>query len=288
MINKQKNTLITPSAWVVNPQDRGRKSIKNGKVYLKDSEEFQIELHNPLQECVLTDIKLNGNSISKSGLILKPGQRFYLDCFIDDKKKFIFNTYEVENNSESLNAINKNGSLEVYFYKESVTSIDNWNRKLNTIVINKYYPSYQPYWYTTPNIYFSNISNPIVTSTNTTYGTTYGTGNINLTNSIGTITSTPINSTIETGRVERGENSNQKFDEIEMDFDNYYISSVILELLPESRKPEELKNVKPKQTQIKNSDEVIELIKKLSDLHKNGILTDEEFSNKKSELLSKI
>jgi hypothetical protein len=33
---------------------------------------------------------------------------------------------------------------------------------------------------------------------------------------------------------------------------------------------------------------VIELIKKLSDLHSSGILTDEEFSSKKAELLSKI
>ena len=32
----------------------------------------------------------------------------------------------------------------------------------------------------------------------------------------------------------------------------------------------------------------IELIKKLADLHSAGILTDEEFSEKKSELLSKI
>ena len=32
----------------------------------------------------------------------------------------------------------------------------------------------------------------------------------------------------------------------------------------------------------------IELIKKLADLHSAGILTDEEFSTKKTELLSKI
>ena len=36
------------------------------------------------------------------------------------------------------------------------------------------------------------------------------------------------------------------------------------------------------------SDEVIDLIKKLSELHTAGILTDEEFSSKKLELLSKI
>jgi uncharacterized protein YjgD (DUF1641 family) len=50
---------------------------------------------------------------------------------------------------------------------------------------------------------------------------------------------------------------------------------------------------KSKKTEAKNkgleeNDEIIELIKKLSDLHSSGILTDEEFSNKKSDLLSKI
>ncbi|MFM7978380.1 MAG: hypothetical protein ACKPKO_03610, partial [Candidatus Fonsibacter sp.] len=78
-----------PNAWIVSPNDKGRKSIKNGKVFLNDGDEFEIELFNPLTECVLADIKLNGQSISKTGLVLKPGQRFYLDCFIDDKKKFV-------------------------------------------------------------------------------------------------------------------------------------------------------------------------------------------------------
>ena len=36
------------------------------------------------------------------------------------------------------------------------------------------------------------------------------------------------------------------------------------------------------------SNDVIELIKKLADLHLAGILTDDEFSEKKAELLSKI
>ena len=113
MVQITKNHVSKPNAWIVNSTDKGRKSIKNGKVYLKDSEEFQIELFNPLQECVLADIKLNGNSISETGLVLKPGQRFYLDCFIDDRKKFIFNTYDVDNSLESLSAISKNGGLEV-------------------------------------------------------------------------------------------------------------------------------------------------------------------------------
>lgn len=306
---KIANNLVSkPSAWIVNSSDRGRKSIKNGKVYLKDSEEFQIELFNPLQECVLADIKLNGNSISESGLVLRPGQRFYLDCFIDDKKKFIFNTYDVESTVESLNAISKNGGLEVFFYKESVVSINNWRNKLNTIVIEKHYPNYQPFWYTTPNIYcgstiktgglsgtttggyYVNGLNNIGTTTNTAYysSNSVNTSNVDLSNCFGTLTSTsmPISSSIETGRVEKGEKSKQKFDTIDMDFDNYYISSTILELLPESRKPLDAKKLKKKEK--KASNETIDLIKKLADLHSAGILNEKEFLEKKKELLSKI
>ena len=55
----------------------------------------------------------------------------------------------------------------------------------------------------------------------------------------------------------------------------------------------EVKEIVVKKPQLKDilkreSDEVIELIKKLGDLHSAGILTDDEFTSKKKELLSKI
>ena len=330
------NHVSNPGAWITNATDRGRKSIKNGKVYLKDSEEFQIELFNPLTECVLADIKLNGQTISKTGLVLKPGQRFYLDCFIDDSKKFIFSTYEVEQTLESLNAINNNGRLEVFFYKESVVSVINWRDRFNTVIIERYYPSYPtyPYWTTTP-YYGTNTGNigTGIGTTSTNSFNTYGsnvtltgsatTGSYNLgSNTLNSTSNLPIAGSLETGRVERGETSKQKFKEIDMEFNNYHISSVVLEMLPESRKPVEVKDVKVKNVKVnielpkgdwskkqieeakevvqnflwkENSDDTqkdmfknIELIKKLSDLHSAGILTDDEFSEKKKELLSKI
>jgi hypothetical protein len=330
---KIANDTTKPGAWVVNSKDRGRKSIKNGKVYLTDSEEFQIELFNPLTECVLADIKLNGQPISKTGLVLKPGQRFYLDCFIDDNKKFIFSTYEVEQTLESLSAINNNGKLEVFFYKESVVSVRNWRDRFNTVIVERYYPSYPtyPYWTTTP--YYgtgTNIGTGIGTTTigtNTNTFNAYGsntttTGSYTLNgNTMAQLNNTsniPIAGSFETGRVERGEKSNQKFNEIDMEFDTYHISSTILQLLPESVKPisasdlaSELKNevvkknnkisenkvltdkamevqLKAEWDKIKEIDGILDLIKKLDDLHKAGVLTDDEFSEKKKELLSKI
>lgn len=296
--------LSKPGAWIVSTKDCGRKSIKKGKVYLEDNSEFEIELFNPLKDCVLADIKLNGNSISKNGLVIKPSQRVYLDCFVDAKTKFVFKTYEVESNLESLNAIEKNGLLEVFFYKEDVVTINNWKNRFDKIIVEKWYP-YQPYnpypyyptvLYGTTNIGI-NGTGTISSSVNTftTTGNSYYSSSI--TPSIDLSDFLPphkVNSSIETGRIEKGEASKQKFTEVDMDFESNYIASTIIQILPESVKPTEVKDLK---RNVKNtfkdyikreSDEVIELIKKLSDLHLSGILTDEEFSEKKSELLSKI
>ncbi len=303
-------TTTTPSAWVVNSKDRGRKSIKKGKVYLQDKEEFQIELFNPLQDCVLADIKLNGKSISQTGLVLNPGQRFYLDCFIDVKKKFIFNTYEVEDTTEVVNAIAKNGLLEVFFYKESVVTLENWNNKFNRILTGRTYPYWTSYPWGTTNIYYGSnypYINSITTNSNTAIGSglTTNTSNVYCSNTAVDLTnlkssnnayfssnSIPINnsiqtysSTIETGRVEKGSKSKQKFESVDMDFDNYYIASTIIQLLPDSRKPVETKDIKKSTTISLDS---IVLLEKLGELHKAGILTEQEFKTKKEELLSKI
>jgi hypothetical protein len=301
-----------PSAWIVSSNDRGRKSIKSGKVFLNDGDEFEIELFNPLTVSVLADIKLNGQSISKTGLVVKPGQRVYLDCFIDDRKKFKFSTYEIENSGEALDATQNNGLLEVFFYKEDVITLDNWQRKFDRVIVEKWYPVYYPsYPYYRPSVWYgtTNPYNTVITTngsgiigTTTTSNAYYSSNSIvncsytsgvdlsNL-NISGSNNMNSMNS-IETGRVEKGEKSKQKFTEVDMDFEKHYISSTIIQILPESRKPVETKDIFNKKTgEInvkKESDEVIELIKKLADLHSAGILTDEEFSEKKSELLSKI
>ena len=296
-------TSAKPSAWIVTPNDKGRKSIKSGKVFLEDKEEFEIELFNPLTVSVLADIKLNGQSISKTGLVVKPGQRVYLDCFIDDKKKFKFSTYEIENSGEALEATQNNGVLEVFFYKEDVITLNNWQRRFDRIIVEKHYP-YNPYpWYNPYTIYGtgggstfttngssriwqSNVLGTITTSnayysSNNSYTSQVDLPNLNIAGSLST-------NSIETGRVEKGEKSKQKFTEVDMEFEKHYIASTIIQILPESRKPAEIKQIKTKQSQLLSSDEVIELIKKLGELHSAGILTDEEFSEKKAELLSKI
>jgi hypothetical protein len=105
---------------------------------------------------------------------------------------------------------------------------------------------------------------------------------------MGTSTTTSYSSnTVETGRVEKGKKSNQKFDEVDMDFEKFHISSVVLQLLPDSTKPAEAKDLK--KAKVSNpTEDTIGLIKKLADLKAAGILTEEEFSEKKVDLLSRI
>lgn len=295
MIAKKPKSIVTkPSAWIVSPKDKGRKSIKNGKVYLNDKDEFEIELYNPMQDCVLADIKLNGKSISSSGLILKPGQRFYLDCFIDDRKKFIFNTYEVEDSEESIEAIQKNGLLEVFFYKESVVTLNNWKSNFDRIIVERWYPYHTyPTYPTYPGIYYS-TSGLNSYSTNTGYNisgtlTNCSSNTVSLNNNLfsSDLKCQNINN-VETGRIEKGSESSQKFVEVDMDFEKNYISSTILQILPESRKPLDTKDLSKINDELTVSNNLLNLLKQLGELRDAGILTEEEFQNKKTEILSKI
>lgn len=329
---KQTKGTNLPGAWIINPKNKGRKSIKGDKIYLDNGQEFEIEIFNPLKESVLADIRLNGNSICKTGLVVKPGQRIYLDCFVDDKKKFIFQTYQVDDTQESLEAIEDNGLMEVFFYKEQAVTLQNWNDRFHKVIIHEYHPVYYPVyprWYPT----YYTIGNGSITTggTITITGTGTITGNANITGAIfntsnsgsgisftncsltsgssavgSSYNNSQVAGSLETGRVEKGEKSNQQFVDVDMEFEKNYIHHLVFQLLPESRKPVSASDVvsglKSDTTKKKksgtsgnwphqyenNTDGIVELIKKLADLHSAGILTDEEFSEKKSELLSKI
>lgn len=332
MKTKETKGANLPGAWICNPNDNGRKPIKSGNIYLQNDEQFKIELYNPLRECVLADIRLNSQSISKTGLVIKPGQRVYLDCFVDDRKKFIFQTYEIEMTDETQEAIQNNGLMEVFFYKEEAVSLKNWSEKLRQVVIREYYPVY-PYWqpyyrpypvwyggYCTTNIgttlqgnsisfggttvnavYNSTNNNSTLTSFNSTTGTVNLTGglsnsasytsgidlsNLNLNNSFSS-NSIPIAGSLETGRIEKGEKSNQQFGEVDMDFEKNYIHHIVYQLLPESRKPIEVETKKTSE-KLKEGHQAADLLVKLKDLKDAGVISDEEFNEKKKELLARI
>lgn len=202
------------SAWIVSSKDRGRKKIYRGKetgnrrVYLKDGDEFEIELYNPTENTYMAKIEMDGKLISNSGILIKPGQRLYLKRFIDDNKSFIFETYDVDNTSLNQKAISDNGKVTILFYEEMrVLS----NEYLNQIPLyNNYgYPHYFQY---TTSFYnnSSDLSNNSITSN--------------------------LNNNIETGQTSKGNETDQKLRYVDVDFNSYPSYSEIYYILPESRK----------------------------------------------------
>ena len=223
--------------------------------YLKKGQEFQIELFNPTTDVILAKIILNGNPISQGGLVLNPGQRVFLDRYLDVAKKFLFDTYEVSNTEEVKKAIEKNGDFKVEFYRERVpnyfntlTINSNNTRGFGGTLINNSGSGS----YTTTNLV--NGSNSTFTNTSDHIGTTalYNASLDVLGNSI-TLDSmndtlsldlvpSPTKSlksrskSIETGRVEKGSDSDQKVVTVNKEFEYWAFHTVEYKMLPVSQK----------------------------------------------------
>lgn len=230
MVKNYYSVKSEPSAFITKNKQRVRQY--GSTVYLKNGDEFEIELQNPTQSVVLAKIKLNGEYISHSGIILKPGQRIFLERYFDKPNKFKFETYEIEDNYTTKNAIALNGFLVVEFYNENVSQ------------------QYYPLWYSNNNYfnYDTTTAGPEwVTTTNINYNacraTSYSTSNTAYSTS-NTAYSTSNNACIETGRVESGSYSNQTFVGENREFNNFYTYKSEWKILPESQKPYDSKDLK--------------------------------------------
>ena len=215
-------------------------------VYLNDGTEFQIYLKNPYQTHLGIKIYVNNQSIGNM-LVLKPGQSFWLDRFVNENKKFLFSTYEVENTQEMKYAIDKNGWVKVEFYHEREKAY------------LKSYPS-SITWTGGPynGIYYdgSTSGNAYDFSFNSTVlGSSCDTVNYCNTSSMPTASSAlkrdadhtldlnasatrsrNVKKSIETGRVEKGSRSNQEFEYCDIDFEYYSFKTEQIHILPTSQK----------------------------------------------------
>ena len=202
-------------------------------VYLKDGQNFEIELFNPKSVQVLAKISINGKSISSSGIVIKPGQRVFLERFIDESRKFKFSTYEVTDNPQIRKAIENNGDIEIQFYDEWIPSTY-W-----------YTSNGQPYqglnFTTTGNVGIG-CSNPssTLTITGTTNSSFYSSTNTGV---AGSFTTNSSNS-IETGRVERGSLSAQHFSTTYGNFNYWASQTEKIKIYPASLKPTEISEVR--------------------------------------------
>lgn len=237
--------------------------------YLQSGQEFQIEIFNPTTEVVLAKITLNNKALSQGGLVLNPGQRVFLDRYLDVAKKFLFDTYEVANTNEVKKAIENNGDVKVEFFRERTPQY--YGGAITLQGSTTFGGSFGgPTWTTNTGGYVHNI-NGTCTTGNASFTTT--SANIsNLSNTSGvantafynssatmdslslgdvSVSSAPIKKekrlktlgsmlrsakTVETGRVEQGSSSDQKFKTVNKDFEYFAFHTVEYKLLPVSQK----------------------------------------------------
>ena len=230
-----------PQAFVTTNKQRLKQF--EGEVYLKDGDEYEIELFNPTQNHILAKIKIDSDYISDGGIVLRPGERTFLQRFLDTNNKFVFRTYQVDNEAIETGATANNGYVEVEFYNEIK------NQPLNNGLL---------------------YGNGTVTTFNSTgvplgmwSGTTTGGGTFTTTSSTGTATYTSINAsytssptsrrltdgflshvdgivtntpTTETGITEKGKKSSQTFEKSDRSFTSVSFHNVAWRLLPFSTK----------------------------------------------------
>ena len=173
MENKNKMGNACPVAYIA--KNKQREKQYGDIVYLKNGDEFSIELYNPTNNKVSARIELNNVSIGP-GIILRPGERIFLERYVTEARKFLFETYKVNgDNKEVQKAIEQNGDLVVKFYKEQVLVQPLYSGNI-TISNN----NFGNRMYNSPGIYTFNVNNPFVGTTNSGYNN--GTGNINTLN----------------------------------------------------------------------------------------------------------
>ena len=235
-------------------------------VYLNNGDDFQIQLFNPERTTIGAEVYVNGEKLSGI-LVLKPGERIWLERFTDRSVKFKFSTYNVEDgySEEVQNAIADNGVITVKFFKERKKNYwwyDNGTTDRITV-------SYNDLVCTTNssdvlkctndinmvnspmnNLSGSKICHPTDCTSTITFKYTpeedfiYSCGsymneksfkdsygNLNLSNSI------EIRNTIETGRISEGGYSSQKFNNVNIDFEYCPFRTEVIKILPVSRKP---------------------------------------------------
>ena len=230
---------------------KGRQRIKQfgQNVYLKDGSEFEIELYNPSRQTVLSKIKINGEFINGGGVILKPGERVFLERYLDVPHKFKFETYTVDATNETMNAIANNGDVEILFYNEE------------EIITTLTYPSITYGSTTYPNTTYASNTNTVSRnmsldeSLNIFHNTSLSNSGLNLYSVSDNGGKTYINKfdkkprlrpnqnkkskSVETGRVEKGSSSDQEFKTVSKNFNSWAVSTSVWKILPDSQRPVE-------------------------------------------------
>ena len=243
-----------------------RNSENDRIVYLKDGDEFQIQIFNPYQYVIGVSFTFNSDNVDNSKmLVLKPGERVWLDCYLNENRKLKFYTYKVNNSEEVKKAIEKNGILNIYFYKEQEKNYTIWNN--NTYIYDGSWKSpindlnggirYMNHClddsvklassidssvnainYCDANISTSSLGISDYTCTSACTSASYSATTADVKGCADNYKSSHKvrSKSIETGRIDKGGYSNQKFNNYYGDFNSWYFKKETIKILPESQK----------------------------------------------------
>jgi hypothetical protein len=240
---------MAPTATIT--VNRNRLKAYGSAVYMKSGTNFEIELYNPLTSRVLAIIELDGKHISSTGIVVNPGQRVYLERWIDESRKFKFSTYEVENSYESRRAIASNGKVKVTFYEEvNKYAHPTWGN--HGVIFTTNGTGGPPYYY---NNTVTNGGSLNISSSNNMFlsdssysanfsGTLGDQGLKGVRGAAGPAGLSGVPSSLETGRAEKGEISNQHLDSTTGDFNTWALVINEIQILPESQKPVEIEKIR--------------------------------------------
>lgn len=256
---KTKN--VSPEAYIAIGKER-QKIYGDNTVYLENKKEFEFEFYNPTTFNVRANIYINGNPISNRGMVLRPGIRGWLDRYIDENRKFLFETYAVDGASaEVRQAIANNGNIKIEFFKEKIapprpfnnckllrsrTSLDAYTTQYSASMDS--FKDYVPD--DTLEFDEGNVSASAMADT-ALYSRSFSSIDHAPEERERGITTSPLRSKskskkIETGRVEKGGYSYQDLILVDMDFEYFPFHTVEYKLTPISQKIVEFSDMKLK------------------------------------------
>lgn len=207
-------------------------------VYLENGNEFQIQIFNDQTTEIGAKIYVNGEMIGNSYLVIRPGERVWLDRYLDKARKFKFSTYEVNgNNKDVKKAIEKNGLVKVELFRKTqyATIADNW--RWTPPILKTCEPDYAPqiYYCNEPystcktiglNSFAPDNNETLSFCESTLYSAASGLMDIKCN----------VNK-METGRIQEGNHSDQEFEYVNMSFEMWPFDTEEIHILPKSVKP---------------------------------------------------
>lgn len=238
-------------------------------VYMNNGDEFQIQLFNQEQDTIGAEVSINGKVIPGI-LVIRPGERIWLERYLTEQSKFKFTTYEVDDPDEDSSvarAIANNGTIEIKFYREKpkrnywndnitwttrssdiMTKLTDYswdvenkitskgltgdNVLLNAQITTSGAAESNANYLSLNTTCCNAVTNSALPSTPTTH---FSTKRISTANAYSS--ATPISNKIETGRIDKGSYSNQKLEHVNIEFENWHFKKEVIKILPSSRKP---------------------------------------------------